>query len=189
MPKNKTLDGQSFPGAFQKAIGTGQARVEGPIAPLFNVDPAAAGTGISSDAYLAAIHPDDRDRVRAVAWRSAKEKVPFLTEYRVTSADGQTRWVLARGQFVSDPADRLLSGSGILIDIDKLQMSEGTFNEVQPHSDEGPLERAADYAIAAQQAIVELQDPELKLHADALLLALGRKLAQQEVQDRRKRMN
>jgi hypothetical protein len=34
-----------------------------------------------------------------------------------------------------------------------------------------------------------MQDPKLKTLADALLLGLGRKLAQQEVQERRRRMN
>ncbi|MGT2488589.1 hypothetical protein ACU4GA_27105 [Methylobacterium oryzae CBMB20] len=42
---------------------------------------------------------------------------------------------------------------------------------------------------AAQQAIVELQDAELKAQADTLLMALGRRLAQQEVRERRRRMN
>jgi hypothetical protein len=70
-----------------------------------------------------------------------------------------------------------------------MRMSEGTFSDVEPHSGGPPLDRAADHAIAAQYAIMELQDPELKVHADALLMALGRKLAQQEVQDRRRHMN
>ncbi|EIZ86661.1 PAS domain-containing protein [Methylobacterium sp. GXF4] len=52
-----------------------------------------------------------------------------------------------------------------------------------------PLERAADLIIDAQKLIIESQDPALKAHIDVLLLALGRKIAQQEVYERRKHMN
>jgi hypothetical protein len=107
----------------------------------------------------------------------------------VVLADGQNRWVLVRGRFSRDHAGRPLSGSGILIDVTRMHMSEGTFGDVETSSDGSSLDRAADHAIAAQQAIVELQDPELKAHADALLLTLGHKLAQQEAQERRRQMN
>jgi hypothetical protein len=36
---------------------------------------------------------------------------------------------------------------------------------------------------------VEMQDPKLKALADALLMELGRKLAQHEVRERRRHMN
>jgi hypothetical protein len=52
-----------------------------------------------------------------------------------------------------------------------------------------PLERAAELLLAAQQSLAQLQDPNLKARADALLLEVGRKLAQQELQARRRHMN
>ena len=168
---------------------TGRVRVHGLVASVFNVNPDEADAGVASEAYVAAIHPDDRDRVHALARRSASEGIPYLVEYRVISADGRTRWVLARGQFSGDHADRLVSGSGILIDIDDLRRNEGVLAGSVAEVEGAPLDRAAEHAIAAQQAIVELQDEKLKVIADALLMALGRKLAQQEVQDRRRRMN
>ncbi|SEG73056.1 hypothetical protein SAMN02799625_06085 [Methylobacterium sp. UNC300MFChir4.1] len=70
-----------------------------------------------------------------------------------------------------------------------MRMSEDAFSEAETLSMERPLDRAAEHAIAAQQAIVELQDAELKAQADTLLMALGRRLAQQEVRERRRRMN
>ena len=70
-----------------------------------------------------------------------------------------------------------------------MRMSEGALNEIEASSDGPPLDRAAEHAIAAQQAIVEMKDPELKAQADTLLMALGRRLAQQEVLGRRRRMN
>ena len=202
MPKPKTQLSQTNPEAFQTALdaldvigrwdwdaNTDRICSDAFVALLFNLDPAEADEGLPLTAYIDAIHADDRKRVLTLIRHSAQEGSAYLTEYRVVSVDGRTRWVLARGRFTSDHAGRPMNGSGILADITRMRMTEGTFNEVEPYAEETPLERAADHAIAAQQAIVELQDPELKAHADALLMGLGRRLARQEVQVRRRRMN
>ncbi|GJE14225.1 MULTISPECIES: PAS domain-containing protein [Methylobacterium] len=202
MRKLKSFSGQTCPEAFQLALdaldvigrwewdaATDHVRADGFVALLFNIDPEEAESGVPLATYNAAIHGEDRERAAAQLRRSAQEGSAYLTEYRVISIDGRTRWVLARGRFTSDHTGRLLGGSGILVDISRMRMSEGTFNEVESYAEETPLERAADHAIAAQYAIMEMADPELKVYADALLVALGRKLAQQEVQNRHRHMN
>ena len=202
MPKPKPFDCPTSPDAFQIALdaldvigrwdwdaATDRTCSDAFVALLFNVDPRAVEDGVPLAAYVNAMHAEDQDRVLALIRRCADEGSTFLTEYRVISADGLTRWVLARGRFTRDHAGRPLGGSGILVDITRMRMSEGTFSEVDTVSSEAALERAAEHAIAAQRAIVELQDPDLKARADALLMALGRKLAQQEVLTRRQRMN
>lgn len=130
-----------------------------------------------------------RERVLARIGRCRVEGGTYLAEYRVISVDGQMRWVLDRGRFTLDHLGQPASGAGIIVDITWMRMSEGTLNDAEISSGEPPLDRAADHAIAAQKAIVELEDPALKTKADALLMALGRKIAQQEVQERRRRMN
>lgn len=202
MPKNKPLGGQTTPEAFQHALDaldvigrwewdatTDLARVDAFVALLFDVDPEEAEEGLPLSFFIDGIHADDRERVLALIQRSAQEGSAYLTEYRVISVDGRTRWVLARGRFATDHTGRPLTGSGILVDITRMRMFEGTFNEVETCAGEAALDRAADHAIAAQEAIVELQDPKLKVLADALLAGLGRRLAQQEVQERRRHMN
>lgn len=202
MPKLKPLSGQTCPEAFQSALdaldvigrwewdaSTDGIRSDAFVALLFGLDPKQAEEGAPLAAYIEGIHADDRERVLALIRRSAQEGSAFLTEYRVISVDGRTRWVLARGRFTTDHFGRPLSGSGILVDITRMRMFEGTFDEGGTYAGEAPLDRAADHAIAAQEAIVEMQDPKLKALADALLMELGRKLAQQEVHERRRRMN
>ncbi|WP_337251971.1 PAS domain-containing protein [Methylobacterium sp. NMS14P] len=159
------------------------------MALLFDVDPDQAEVGVPLTHYVDAIHPEDRERVLDLIRRSASEGSTFLTEYRVISVDGQTRWVLARGRFTADHQGRPVGGGGILVDITSMRMSEGTFGDSMLYPGETPLDRAADHAIAAQEAIAELRDPDLKAQADALLISLGRRLAQQEVQARRRNMN
>lgn len=202
MPKLKPLGGRTCPKAFQSALdeldvigrwewdaSTDLIYSDAFVALLFNLNPDEAATGAPVTAYADAIHSEDRERVVALIRRSAQEGSTYLTEYRVISVDGRMRWVLARGRFINDHHGRPLSGSGILVDITQMRAFEGQLGEVEICSGEAPLDRAVDHAIAAQEAIVELQDPKLKVLADALLMGLGRKLAQQEVQGRRRRMN
>ena len=202
MPRNKPVSGQTCPEAFQTALdaldvigrwewdaATDLARVDAFVALLFNVDPEEAEEGLPLSFFVDGIHPDDRERVLGLIRDSARESSAYLTEYRVISVDGRTRWVLARGRFNSDHAGRPQTGAGILIDITQMRMSEGTFEDADSQTEGTPLDRAADHAIAAQEAIVDLQDPQLKVYADALLMELGRRLARQEVRERRKRMN
>src|SRR3954467_13753587 len=168
MRKTKTLGGQTSPDAFQIALdaldvigrwewdaATDRARSDAFVALLFDLDPEEAEIGVPLTAYQAAMHADDRGRVLALIRRSAREGSSYLTEYRVISADGQTRWVLARGRFANDQDGKPMSGSGILVDITRMRMSEGTFDEVEADSGDTALEWAADHIIAAQYAIIE----------------------------------
>lgn len=202
MAKTRPLGVHASPDAFQHALdaldvigrwdwdaATDCIRADAFVALLFNVMPDEGEAGLPLATYIDAIHAEDRQRVLALIRRSAQDGSTYLTEHRVISIDGRTRWVLARGRFVSDHNNRPLSGSGILVDITQMRMSEGTFDQPGSHLVEAPLDRAADLAIGVQQALVALQDPTLTILADMLLMALGRKLAQHEMQDRRRHMN
>ncbi|TXM63830.1 PAS domain-containing protein [Methylobacterium sp. WL120] len=202
MPRNRALRGQTCSQAFQTALdaldvvgrwewdaATDRTRVDAVVALLFNVDPEEAEEGLPLSRYINGIHTDDRERVLAEIRDSARESSAYLTEYRVISVDGRTRWVLARGRFTGDYHGWPQTGAGIIIDITQMRMSEGTVEDADSQADGTPLDCAADHAIAAQQAIVDLQDPQLKVFADALLMELGRRLAHEEILKRRKRMN
>ncbi|WP_439155147.1 PAS domain-containing protein [Yoonia sp.] len=47
---------------------------------------------------IASIHPEDRDRVVALTRQSVENSVSYRDEFRVIRADGQIRWVVARGK-------------------------------------------------------------------------------------------
>lgn len=176
MPKPGFFGGQTCPDAFQMALdaldvigrwewdaATDCARSDTFVPLLFNVDPEQAEVGVPLTAYVDAIHAQDRERVLDMIRRSACEGSAFLTEYRVISADGRTRWVLARGRFTADHLGRPVRGSGILVDITQMRISEDTFLEAYPYSHANALDRAAEHAIAAQAAVVELKDAQLRL--------------------------
>src|SRR5262249_15483735 len=74
--------------------------------------------------WLEAIHPDDRDRVRALYNRDDLAQGHFDVEYRVVRADGSVRWIHDRGFPVRDDAGRVLRIAGLAEDITNLKHAE-----------------------------------------------------------------
>ncbi|HYR06119.1 MAG TPA: response regulator [Longimicrobium sp.] len=74
--------------------------------------------------WLACVHPDDRERVRAAWARAVETRTHFATEYRLRRRDGQYRWVLDRAapRFGDNggESDRFLGYVGACTDIEEL---------------------------------------------------------------------
>lgn len=86
------------------------------LARIFSLDPASLiDTPLAT--VLAAIHPDDQPRVRALIADALESKDSYETEYRVTGPDGTWRWVNARGQIERDDSGRPVRFPGVVIDI------------------------------------------------------------------------
>jgi hypothetical protein len=159
------------------------------VALLFSVDPVMARGGVPLSLFLEAIHPDDRAKTAEVIARSAKAGQSYVQEYRVHSADGAWRWVLARGLIELDETGQPRRGTGFLIDITQNRVDEAAYSAGMPECSSHPLEEAAEHCLAARGAIQKLSDPLLQSMIDMLLLELGRRLSKLENEQRRARMN
>jgi diguanylate cyclase (GGDEF)-like protein/PAS domain S-box-containing protein len=70
------------------------------------------------DEWLSRVHPEDIDLLRAdLANHQAGGSDHFENTHRVAHADGQYRWVLARGLAVRDPSGAAIRVAGSLTDI------------------------------------------------------------------------
>jgi PAS domain S-box-containing protein len=69
------------------------------------------------DAYLADVHPDDRQRLVASITRTINEQSEHHVEYRLMRRDGEVRWVEGRGQVVCDAWDRPRYMLGVCQDV------------------------------------------------------------------------
>jgi len=58
---------------------------------MFEIDPKKFGA--SYEAFLAAIHPDDRERVSTAYTDSVENKIPYEIEHRLLMPDGSLKWV------------------------------------------------------------------------------------------------
>jgi PAS domain S-box-containing protein len=94
------------------------------FARLFSIDPEAAASGAPISDYVAAIHPEDRDRVGAEIEAAVATNGPYRSEYRVLQPDGTVRWVDARGRCEHDAAGRPLRFPGTVVDITDRRLAE-----------------------------------------------------------------
>lgn len=166
------------------------------VALLFNVDPDGAQTGAPLTDFAAGVHADDRARVVSLIDQCAQDGASYVAEYRVCSADGQTRWVLARGRFSRDDAGRPLRGQGIIVDITQTRLAETAYvargltsdTSLEPAGFETPLEQAADHLLAARHAVDRSDHRRLQVLLDMALLEAGKELAANQRAARRRSM-
>lgn len=88
------------------------------FARIFGVDEqdvSSAGTPLQ--AFIDAIHPDDRALVAERIRRAMEEGVDYDCEYRVMKRDGGVRWVSARGRCERDAEGRPTRFPGAVVDI------------------------------------------------------------------------
>jgi PAS domain S-box-containing protein len=81
---------------------------------IFGRDPQAP---FSHDDLLAAVHPDDRNRVEAAKAHAITTGTEYDTEYRVVRPDGATGWVQVRAQVVRGIDGGALRMAGIALDV------------------------------------------------------------------------
>jgi two-component system CheB/CheR fusion protein len=80
------------------------------------------GTPLTYEAFLAIIHPDDRQYVDT-QWQAALRGAPYDLEHRIV-VDGHVKWVREKAYLEFDEAGKLLSGFGITQDITERKRAE-----------------------------------------------------------------
>jgi two-component system cell cycle sensor histidine kinase/response regulator CckA len=86
------------------------------------------GVGLDETAgyeeFLAHVHPDDREHVRAAVEQATTSGEPFEVEHRFVRPDGETCWLLSRGRVLLDASGAPRRHLGAAIDITKRKHSE-----------------------------------------------------------------
>ena len=73
------------------------------------------------DAWLNALHPEERESV-LLDWREClKTGKPWNRRYRILGADGRCRQVLSHGASVKDDAGKILCWAGLNLDLDQIR--------------------------------------------------------------------
>lgn len=99
--------------------------VNAAFAQLFAVDPEQAATeGLPLDMFGRAMHESDRSRVLAQINHAIETGDEYISEYRVHTAAGDERWVVARGRVEYDSAGRAIAFPGALADITERKRAE-----------------------------------------------------------------
>jgi PAS domain S-box-containing protein len=109
-------------GAFDWDLVTGELRWDSRLLDLFGLDRTTFGGTI--EAFNAAVHPDDRDRVTRALTEAIDGIGPYAAEYRVVLPGGGIRWVAARGRALAGTDGRAARVLGAAYDTTAVQDGE-----------------------------------------------------------------
>ncbi|HEY9695921.1 MAG TPA: PAS domain S-box protein [Trichocoleus sp.] len=112
----------------------------------------------TTEAFLAFIHPDDRQLVRQLIAQAAVGARSFAQEYRVIAADGGSRWLKSQGQTYLNESGQAVRMAGVSIDITERKQIEA--NREALLAELQRKERQQQFLIELNDAARTLQDSE-----------------------------
>ncbi len=135
-------------GTWDWNIGDDEMVADAALADLFGIDPELAQDGIPLETFLDSIHEGDREEAEAAIERTLETGDELEMEYRVRNADGEVRWVMARGKVEYDGDGTPVCFSGALSDVTERKKREEKleqFANVLSHDLRNPLAIAQMY--------------------------------------------
>jgi len=109
-------------GVWHLDIAENRRSFDDQVCHLLGIDPAKF-TGAAEE-FFKAVHPDDREMLKAVWARTIERNVPYETEYRAVWPDGSVHYVTARGMLVHDDKGRPVRVNGLIWDITERRRAE-----------------------------------------------------------------
>lgn len=101
-------------GVWHWDIRTGKRHFDARTCRLLGLDPRTfRGT---ADEFFGALHPKDRDHVKAALTATLDHDAPYNVEYRVTWSDGRQHYISARGRLLRDELGTPIQIDGIAWD-------------------------------------------------------------------------
>jgi diguanylate cyclase (GGDEF)-like protein/PAS domain S-box-containing protein len=91
------------------------------------------------DAWVRALHPEDRERILAEAEACIAAERPFDFEYRMCTADGRVVHLWEKTSFVRDDDGRPVAVNGVMLDVTELKLAQ---QALERQEEERELERA-----------------------------------------------
>ena len=88
-------------GVWRWEIGSGRVRWSDELHRIYGLQ--LGDFGGTVDAFMAYLHPGDRERVWANIASSLETLEPFVFEERITRPDGEVRVLLSKGRVITDP--------------------------------------------------------------------------------------
>jgi len=96
---------------------------------IFEIDPEKSAP--SYDAFLEAVHPDDREKVHSAYTISVQNKTPYNIDHRLRMPDGRIKHVRERCQTFYDDAGNPVHSAGTVQDITEQTRLEETLRRTQ----------------------------------------------------------
>ncbi|MBI2734213.1 MAG: response regulator [Aquabacterium sp.] len=127
-------------GLWEWHLGTNLNTWSQEVWPLFGLPP---DTPPSHDAWLAGIHPEDRERSVQLVSAAREKGEPFELEWRTNPDNGPIRWIMSRGQPGQALPDGQATYTGIVMDITARKEAERAILRLSESLEERVKERTA----------------------------------------------
>jgi two-component system cell cycle sensor histidine kinase/response regulator CckA len=109
-------------------LTTGRATMSNGLRALYGLPPDVP-TGYED--FLALVYPEDRVRVEAAVARAIEIGGNFEVEYRLRRPDGETLWLLGRGDVVSDDQGKPVRVFGVAMDVSERKAADREREELE----------------------------------------------------------
>ena len=109
-------------GSWEWNLVTGRVILSDEIIRILEID--RSQFGASYQAFLAAVHPEDRDAVNKAYTDSLANKSPYVIEHRLVMTDGRIKFVREQCHTEFDGSGKALRSMGIMQDITGRKRSE-----------------------------------------------------------------
>jgi len=137
-------------GSWELDLASNKLNWSDEIFRLFEIDKTAFGA--SYEAFLNAIHPEDRERVNQAYADSLATRTPYEIAHRLRMPDGRIKWVNERCETHYDEQGKALRSAGTVQDITERKLAEEAlllYANVFEHSGEAILISDSDQRILA----------------------------------------
>jgi signal transduction histidine kinase/DNA-binding response OmpR family regulator/HPt (histidine-containing phosphotransfer) domain-containing protein/HAMP domain-containing protein len=145
-------------GNWELDLVSGKLRWSEEIFRLFEIDPRRFDA--SYEAFLNAIHPDDRDRVNQAYTDSVASHTAYEIAHRLRMPDGRIKWVNERCQTDYDAQGKPIRSSGTVQDISQLKRIEAALVDAM---------QLAESASRAKSAFLANMSHEIRTPMNAIL--------------------
>lgn len=145
-------------GTWDWNIQTGEVFWTETIAPLFGYSLGALETSFEN--FLAAVHPDDRERVQQQVNACVETGARYDIDHRVVWPDGTVRWVNEKGAVLHDAQGKPLKMLGVVQDIQRIKDYE---------NDMLVARQAAESANRAKSEFLSSMSHELRTPLNSIL--------------------
>lgn len=104
-------------GMWEWNIQTGELLWSAELRKLFHVGP---NKKVDYELYMSRIHPDDRKTIQRIIEKSMRTGEPYEVEHRIVWPNGETHWILSRGQTIILNGNPVrITGTALNVDIRK----------------------------------------------------------------------
>ncbi|MBJ6752049.1 MASE3 domain-containing protein [Geomonas anaerohicana] len=163
-------------GSWRLDLVTGRLSWSDEIYRIFEIAP--EGFGASYEAFLQAVHPEDRDEVNAAYLDSLKNRTPYAIDHRLLLPGGRVKHVHEQGETFYENGTAMRS-VGTVQDVTVQKMAEDRLRKLSEELEQRVQERTRDLEekrvelLANQTALVNLVE-DLNLKTEELREANSR---------------